>query len=376
MASNRPESSSGGGSNTGAIAGGVVGGIAGLAILAALIFFCCKKKRNDKDFDFGDDTWDPAGAAYGGAAATSGGGNNRASSSGMRNASSGSVLRSSRYSNGSGVGTGAALGAAGAGAAAGAAAGYGASRRNRPADQQDNYYSSLGMPPPSREDTATPMSSNTFNTSAFGAGMAGVGAAHQQPQRHDPLYSGLANEHSGRNEGGWGVANQMRNSQQYNQGYGGSPERLSSGGGGMSSRVPPPPVSSAGGGVAGGIPYRLPSPDTGAPLSPPASLHPGTVASPAPSYRSIPGMGGMAWMPGLSSNASNAGGAHGGDERRSGQLRVMNEEPEQEERLDKSSVEGDSYEDDEQMRRAEEERRFGTRSGDAYDGLMDGLGRR
>ncbi|KAK4055107.1 hypothetical protein OIV83_000387 [Microbotryomycetes sp. JL201] len=373
LASNRPGSGSSSGSNTGAIAGGVVGGIAGLAILAALIFFCCKKKRNDKEFDFGDDTWDPAGAAYG-------------SSSNMRQHSTGSVLRSSRYSTGSGVGAGAAAGAAaGAGAAALTRGGGGSRtspRRNRPADEQDNYYSAVGIP--SRDNTATPMSSTTFNTTAFGAGMAGVGAASRQ-QPHDPLYGGLANEQSGRNEGGWGVANRMRDSQQYGPS---SPDRRSAGPGigGISTRVPPPTVSS-GLNTMPSIPYRLPSPDAGAPLSPPASLmaggggangFPGPIASPAPSHRSIPGMGGMAWAPGLSGHAS--------DDRRSGQLRVMNEEPEpqEEERLDKDSSVGSSEDkdrdylsgaDEEAQRRAEEERRFGTRNGDAYDGLTEGLGR-
>ncbi|KAK4057671.1 hypothetical protein OIO90_001319 [Microbotryomycetes sp. JL221] len=359
LASNRPGSGSSSSSNTGAIAGGVVGGIAGLALLAALIFFCCKKRRNsDKDFDFGDDTWNPAGAAYTSGAATSGRGGG---SGGMRQTSSGSVLRSSRYSTGSSSGAAA---AAGLGAAAGAGALAGgdrrqSQRRNRPADEQDNYYASVGIPP--REETATPMSSTTFNTAALSAGMAGVGATSRvQPpqQQRDPLYGGLADTQSGRHEGGWGVANQMRNSQQ----FGRTPAPV--------ARVPPPAVSSAytAASTLPSIPYRLPSPDSGAPLSAPGGF-PGPIASPAPSHRSIPGMGGMAWL---------GGGAT--DERRSGQLRVMNEEPFEEERLDKDSSLGSkedelNNESEEQMRRAEEERRFGTRNNDAYDGLTEGLGR-
>lgn len=87
-------------------------------------------------------------------------------------------------------------------------------KKSRPADEQFDYYSSV---PPAREATATPVS---VSTAGVGAGMAGIGvirAASQgvPPRResyraelNDP-YGGLADEGSGANEGGWGVANQM-----------------------------------------------------------------------------------------------------------------------------------------------------------------------
>lgn len=177
-----------------------------------------KRERDERDgsFDFGPegDAWDPAV----GMAATSGGGKGMIGRSG--------TLRGHEMS-------GPALGM-GAGAMA-----YGASQKRNgggAGKEQFDYYSNL--PPPPRQDTSTPM---TVSSAGIGGGatMAGVGAAaarrsqsqsHLPPSpppaqrrsspRNDDPYGGLADEYSGANEGGWGVARGLSNVP-----YNGGPEQ-------------------------------------------------------------------------------------------------------------------------------------------------------
>lgn len=276
------------------------------------------RRDRDKEFDFaGEDAWDPAvisGSALGSKRLSRRGGGGESQN---------------RYNNLGGEG-GIALPEREPSA-----------RKRTAANEQFDYYANTAPPPP---------------PAVADAGLAGVGAAGaaRRPSRNtgasepyramsagEDAYGGIDDgiQGGGENEGGWGVANQMRQQhptdQQQFERRGSASNR--------SPRIPPPvmPVSyggpvqqqpqylpphlQPGGAAPPSIPYIPPSsagyaqpPYSAAPLLAPSPnrFESTGIASPAPSHRSIPGLGG--W-----SNEDDDGDAY-----RGGPLRITNEEPE------------------------------------------------